>query len=95
VTFVPGCERDDDDARVDGDQRRDLSRVSRTISSVSGGSESRGTATIPTLLASSDIGVGAGSISRRPFRSRRTSGSPATKLQARVARNVPKSGPTQ
>jgi len=70
MAFVPGCERRHDDARVDGNHRRVRSRVSLTMSSVSRGSFSTGTATEPPRRRTRFIGVTAGSISRRPSRSR-------------------------
>ena len=76
VALVPRGEGRHDDARVDGDHRRVRSSVSRTRSSVSGGSFSPGTATAPPARRTRVIAVGAGSISMRPSRSRISSALP-------------------
>ena len=70
VRFMPGRKGGHHHAGVYGDHLRVRSRVSRTISSVRGGSFSSGTATEPPRRRTSDMGVAAGSISIRPSRSR-------------------------
>ena len=85
VTLMPGGKARHHDARVDGDQRRVLSMVARTSSSVSGGSWPSGTATGPPVRSTRDIGVGAGSISIRPSLSRISTASP--RARPRRSRN--------
>jgi hypothetical protein len=76
MSFVPGCEARDHHARIDRDQRRVRSIVARTVSSVSGGNSRSGTATAPSPLSTSSIGLAEGSISILPSRSRISIASP-------------------
>jgi len=69
VRFVPGCESGNKNTGVGRDHRRTRSSVSRTISSVNGGSAQSGRATRTEPSRTSSTSVGAGSISIRPSRS--------------------------
>ena len=71
VSIVPRGEGGNDDAGVDRQhQRRTLSKVARTRSSVRSGNSRSGTETRRPFRLSSRIGVAAGSISMAPSRSR-------------------------
>lgn len=69
MTLVPGGKRSDGHARIDRDHRRVRSIVSRTISSVRGGSLLLETAESPFFRLVSFMGVGTASISTSPSRS--------------------------
>ena len=83
VSIVPRGEGGNDDAGVDRQhQRRTLSKVARTRSSVRGGNSRSGTETRRPFRFSSRIGVAAGSISMTPSRSRISIGRPPDRPRA-------------
>ena len=83
VSIVPRGEGGNDDAGVDRQyQRRTLSKVARTRSSVRGGNSRSGTETRRPFRFSSRIGVAAGSISMTPSRSRISTGRPPDRPRA-------------